>query len=252
MRRLATTTMLAAALSLAASPLLAQVSTGRQRPERPAPDRRDERPESHQRWFFMTGAGMMTGGDLLRVKFEGTISLDPPGGPRFESRDFTLTADEGFDLAVAIGYRLHERWWLRANLSTAQVGLTALAQVGQGAGVYRWDNLNVTATGLDTELRLIRDDSFPYVVAGAMAILVSGIADDGYDQTAVGARFGAGYEQHLWPGWGLRLEVRNNLVALDFDDYRPPVATTTYPNLAVETKSPHHFWEILLLLQGGF
>jgi hypothetical protein len=253
MTRLAIATLATAVTLLVASPLSAQVATGRQRPA-PPPEAADQdlRIAPERRWFFMTGAGVMTGGDLLRITLDGTVGFDPPGGPAFESRDFTLTMDEGVDLAVAIGYRLHERWWLRANLSTAQVDLTALAQVGQGSGVYRWDQLNVVATGLDTEFRLIRDDSYPYLVGGAMALLVNGVEDDGYDQTALGIRFGGGYQQALWPDWGLRLEIRNNLASLDFADYRPPVTGPTYPNLTVETKSPQHFWEILLLLQGGF
>ena len=240
---------------LQAGPAWAQVDTGRHRPVRPQAEEPVQRPfvDSGQRWFVMTGAGLLASGDLFRVRAEGTVGFEAPGGPGFLSNDFVVTVDETIDLAVALGYRLRERFWLRANLSTAQAALTALARTGQGAEVHRWDQLNLLIIGLDVEFRLVKADSYPFLLAGSTAVLARGVNDDDLDQDRLAWRFGFGYQQGLLPAWGLRAEIRNNLVNLDFGSYRPPVATDElYPNLAIEDQAPHHFWELLLLLHGSF
>lgn len=253
-RSLAVLSLLGLAL-LQAGSTRAQVETGRHRPVRPQEEEPVQRPflDAGQRWFVMAGAGMLASGDLFRVRAEGTVGFEAPGGPGFLSNDFVVTVDETIDLAVALGYRLHERFWLRANLSTAQAALTALARTGQGAEVHRWDQLNLLITGLDVEFRLVEADSYPYLLAGSTAVLARGVADDGLDQDRLAWRFGFGYQQDLLPDWGLRAEIRNNLVSLDFGSYRPPVATDDlYPNLTIADTTPHHFWELLLLLHGSF
>ena len=252
-RRLATMVLLLALLA-AMQPALAQTSSGRHRPQRPeTAETSAVDAASGHRWSFMAGAGVMAGGDVFRVDGDATVRFAAPGGPAFEAREFVVTLDEAIDLALALGYRLDDRAWLRLNLSTAKMDMVALARFGQSAAVYRWDQLNVIQTGLDLEYQLVRDRSYPYLVGGAGLAIVRGAQDDGYDHADLSLRFGAGYHQHLLPAWGLRAEVRNNLVGMDVGAYLPPVPEgSPYPNVTVKDFGPHHFWEILLMMQGTF
>lgn len=252
-RRLATLAVLLA-LQPAFNQALAQTTSGRHRPQRPEPAvAASQDPAAGHRWFFMAGGGVMAGGDVFQVVGDATATYAAPGGPSFEAREFVVTLDEAIDLALALGYRLSDRVWLRLNLSTAKMDLVALARVGQTAAVHRWDQLDVVHTGLDAEYRLVHDRSYPYVIGGVGLAAVRGARDEGLDHTDMSLRFGAGYQQYLLPAWGLRAEVRNNLVGLDFGDYVPPVPEgMAFPNSALQDKGPHQFWEILVAMQGTF
>jgi len=234
--------------------LSAQATTGRHRPARTEALASVENVlATEPRWFVTAGAGVLAGGDLFRVQFDGTVGLAPPQGPSFQSNDFVVTFDESFAMAVGVGYRLHELLWLRLNLATAQAGLTALAQAGQSARTYRWDQLNIVLWGLDAELRLVRQRDYPYLLGGCALIVADGVAEDQYDQTQTSLRFGGGYQKHLLPAWGLRAEVRADVLSLAFADYRPEVTSgDIYPTISVDEKSPHYFWELILALHGSF
>lgn len=240
---------------LLAAQLPAQTSTGRHRRtesvEPAAPDTDPSRPSN---WYVMPGAGMMTSGDLIRITTAGAsgIPWDPPGGAPFTSSDFVLTLDESVDLAVTLGRRLADRFWLRFDFSAAQLPITALARVGESASVYRWDELSVLLLGLSVEYRLMEAPSFLYLLGGSGVTSVSGNSSDDYDQSLVNLRLGGGYHLNLGQGWGLRLEIRDTLQSLDLTGYQPPVEGDRYPDMQVEELGPQHFVEIILGLNGSF
>jgi hypothetical protein len=245
------------ALGLLATGAVAQTSTGRHRTERPAeePPPREDFDDTARSWSFHAGAGALAAGDLARVRTAGSAGIpwDPPGGPEFNSDSFTLTLDESILLALGVGHRLSDRVWVRAAVSLAQLDVAARARVGQSAEVYRWDQLAVLLAGLDAELRLVRSPSYFYLVGGASLVRLSGQEGDQLDDTGVALRVGAGYHQRLAPGWGLRVEVRNNLAAIDRADLAVPVAGEgVSPDLRVEDSGTDHFWEILASLQTTF
>ncbi len=254
--RIAFVLLVAVAQGLTATDLWGQAVSGRRRAgptvaDESPPDGRDDRP----RWFFALGAGAMASGDLFRVQTRDLTSTNwqAPGGPSFNSRDFVVTLDENIALAVAMGRRMSERSWVRLSLSTAQVDMTALARVGQGAEIYRWDRMDLVVLGLDFEYRLISQARYPYLLGGGALIAASGAADDAIDQTRIAARVGGGYHVQLNPIWGLRAEARGHLATLTFDDYEPPVAEGyALPEIATSSNTPHQFWEILLMLHAVF
>ncbi len=248
---------LAILVCLLAGPLLAQTSTGRHRrtavEEEPLPTEATE--TTSKRWYFMPGAGLMTSGDLARIRTTGggDQTWQPPGGIPFASDDFVLTLDESIALAVTVGRRLGSHFSLRLDLSAAQLPMAALARVGELAGVFRWDELAVVMLGLTTEYRFMQEPSYLYVLAGGTATQVSGNLSDDYDQTRPGLRFGGGFHQHLGSDWGLRLEIRDTVQMLEFADYRPPVPEgAPYPGVQVEDLGPQHMVEILISLHGSF
>lgn len=247
--RLATGLALLACLVAACqtSPLSAQVDTGRRRAVASAPTRHPAPQDGAQPgWFFAAGFGLMTGGDLFQVRHRQTVSWLAPSGSQFLSNDFVVTLDEDIDLAVTAGRRLGDRTWLRLHLSSAAIAMTALARIGQGAEVHRWDTLNVVILGLDLEYRLVQQPHFPYLLAGGAAVAVRGSQERDTDQSRLGVRFGAGYHFRLNPLWGLRLEARDNLLHLDFRGYEPPVAAGFDQAATLSERTPDHLWEILI------
>lgn len=241
-------------LAVAASPLSGQVSTGRHQ-ARPAEEPAEAiwADAGEAVWTFAAGAGILAGGDLFRLVSENAPRWLTPAGASFSSRDLTVTLDEDLVLAVAFGRRLGDRIWLRGHLGTAQAGLSALAWIGQESEVQAWDNLDVVLVGLDLEYRLTAQPRYPFLVAGAGAVLVKGRADIGYDQARPAVRFGGGYHLRLNRIWGLRAEARNSLSWLGFDDLAPSFAAEAQqPEFLVTEESPHHFWEIVLQFQAGF
>ncbi len=244
------------AAGLLAGSAAAQTSTGRHRVDRS----QEERPEvagfddAGRRWTFTAGAGVMAAGDLVRVRTAGAsgIPWDPPGGEPFNSEAFTLTLDESILVSVGLGHRLSERVWIRATLGLAQLDVAAKARIGQTAEVRRWDQLSVMVAGIDAELRLHRSPSFFYLLGGASVVNLAGDAGDQLDGNEVALRGGAGSHLRLAPGWGLRLEARDNLAALDLSDLEVPVAGTVMPDLTAEDAGTDHVWELLVSMQTAF
>jgi opacity protein-like surface antigen len=212
-------------------------------------------PTASGSWFFMASAGLAASGDVLRVSTEGVsgIPWNPPGGPEFQSEDFTLTLDEAFALSFSLGRRLTSRTWLRADVGLAEMQVTALARVGQTAEVYRWDELAFWRAAVAMEYRFLRRATTPLIMAGVAVVDVAGAVDDGLDQTRLGWRIGAGYNVGLGAGWSLRAEVRDTIVWLQMEDYRPPVGDgADYPNATVENLGPQHLVEALVGVVGEF
>jgi len=238
------------------APASAQTSTGRHRSSatvQAADDSTAAEPE--RTWTLLVGAGLLTSGDLFRVRTTGNsgIPWDPPAGGSFVSSDFTVTLDESIALSASLGRRLADRLWGRLDFSLGQVPMAAIARVGESAAVYRWDELTLHQFALAVEYGLSPEASHPYLLGGVSGVIARGESSDDYDQERVGVRFGAGFRQRLARDWGLRVEIRDSVVALDFADYRPPVVDeAVYPNLTIEEMGPQHLWEILLLLQGWF
>jgi len=236
----------------------AQPTTGRHRADRT--DRQEEATvegydERNGRWALIASAGALAGGDLVRVRTGGSAGIpwDPPGGPEFRSDSFQLTLDESIAVNLGLARRLGERVWLRLGVTAAQLDVAAQARVGQTAEVFRWDQLAVLIAGLDAEYRLVRAPSYFFLATGLSVLRLAGDGDDGLDDTALALRLGAGFHQHLAPGWGLRLEVRDNLAGLDHDGYRPPVVgDTVYPDITLDDAGTDHFWELLVSMQTVF
>ena len=206
-------------------------------------------------WFFMAAAGVAASGDVVRVTTDGDsgIPWDPPGGPEFQSEDFTLTLDEALALSFTLGRRLTSRTWLRADVGLAEMPVTALARVGQTADVYRWDELAFWQASLAVEYRFLPRATTPLVLAGLAVVDVAGAGDDGLDQTRLGWRIGAGYSLGVGAGWSVRAEVRDTIVSLQTDDYRPPVVGgDVYPNATVVDLGLQHLVEAVLGVTGEF
>jgi hypothetical protein len=248
--------LLLAVLLMLGETAVAQTSTGRHRPDRTAPE--PERPsfdEQGARWSLQVGAGLMAAGDLVRVRTAGASAIpwDPPASDPFTSESMALTLDESIVVQAGLGHRVTSRLWLRASIGLAQLDVAVRARIGQTAEVFRWDQIAVLTAGLDAEYRLVRDRSYPYVVAGVGAVRLTAEGDAGLDDTSLALRYGAGYHQHLGPRWGLRLEVRDSLAAYDLDGYRPPVVGgTVYPDATITDAGRDHFWEIAVAMQTVF
>ncbi|HOX26311.1 MAG TPA: hypothetical protein PLL30_06945 [Candidatus Krumholzibacteria bacterium] len=232
----------------------AQTSTGRHR-QLPAESQPEPAARGDGAWFLSAGAGLVTSGDLFRVRTAGQsgIPWDPPAGANFQSDDFAVTLDETIAMALSAGRRLAAPLWARLDLGAAQIDMTAIARVGETADVFRWDQLSIYQAALVAEYRLVDEPSFAYLLGGVAGVLARGEASGDYDQERVGLRFGGGYQQRLAQAWGLRFEVRDTMVSLDFADYRPPVVgEVAYPDVTMEERSPQHLLELLVSLQGGF
>ncbi len=249
-------TCLLLASGLLAGIACAQTSTGRHRVDRTEPEPVDvaEFDDGGGRWFFTAGAGMMAGGDLVRVRTAGAsgIPWNPPGGEPFSSEAFTLTLDESILVSLGLGGRLSDRVWLRGTLGLAQLDVAAKARIGQTAEVRRWDQLAVLVAGLDAEMRLHRSPSYFYLLGGASVVDLAGSGGDQLDGTEVALRVGAGYHLRLAAGWGVRLEARDNLVALDLGDVEVPVDGTVMPDVTTEDAGTDHVWELLVSMQTTF
>ncbi len=252
LRRVVLLLLLLCAVASAAS---AQSTTGRHRRQplvevEPVGDYDD----ADGGFFFMIGGGMMSGGDLVRVRTaDVSRAWDPPGGPEFNSDNYLLTLDESIAISLTLGTRLSNCLWLRADVGFSQLDMVAEARVGESAAVYRWDQMSLVLAGLDLEYRLVRHPSYPYLIGGLAVVVATGDASDAYDESVLAPRIGAGYHMRLDRGWGLRAEIRDTIGSLDFDDYRPPVISDeVYPNIALEDKSPQHFVELLLSIQLAF
>ena len=238
-----------------ASTVSAQSTTGRHRrkpPVEPVPVQGYD--DAEFGFFIMVGGGLMSGGDLVRVRTADVARRwDPPGGPEFQSDNFLLTLDESIAVSVALGARLSDRFWLRGDFGFGQLDMTAEARVGESAEIFQWDQMSLTMAALELECRLVRNPSYPYLLGGLTAIGVRGEGSDDYDETVVAPRVGAGYHLRVDRGWGLRVEIRDALGSLDFSDFRPPVVgDVVYPNIDLEEKDPQHFVEVLLSMQLAF
>jgi len=250
--------LMAVAMLLLVACAMAQTSTGRHRTERPpaATDQENQGDGGADGWtyFVSAGAGLATGGDVARIRTADVSGIlwDPAGGTSFASHNILLTLDENLGLAVGMGRRLSRAFWLRVDGSASTLDLAAEARVGEGMEVYLWDRLSVAMATAALEYRLTDQPSFPYLVAGAGLMVVSGESDDQFDQTRPTVRLGAGYEQRFMAPWSFRVEIRDSITDLDLEDYVPPVEGNLVPDYSLENKGPTHVFELLLTLTGAF
>jgi opacity protein-like surface antigen len=249
--------LLVAALALGTCTSVEAQSTGRhRRTPPPEPTAEEVKAASITRnWAFTLGAGLTASGDLFRVRTTGDSGIPwlPPAGSPFLSDDFRVTLDEDIGLSVGLARRLQERLWLRLDLSSAQMDMTAIARAGQTADIHQWDQLTAVMTIMSLEYRLVHLASFPYLLGGAGVTVVGGEGTSDYDQTRFAWRLGAGYHKDLSQGWGVRGEIRGTFQSLDFADYRPPVdSDTIYPDVTMEDYGITHFWEFMIMIRGEF
>ena len=236
-------------LCLGAASLHAQSDTGRHRDEQVAGEK-----IAFRRWWISAGAGMMTSGDLFKVTVNNGVAIPwlPPAGGEFRSDKYTVTFDEDLDLALSLGLRFSRHLTLRGDLSWASVAATAEARVGQTVELHPYETFTFIMAALGLEARLLATPSTPYLLIGAT--LVDFRADQAaeLDQTQLGARIGVGYEHALGASWTIGLEIRDTIVSLDTEDYRPEAATPSYPEITYTSVTPQHLFEILVQARLSF
>ena len=120
-------------IAMQAEALWAQIPTGRTRTVTTTQEQtQDLSVFQDTNWFLAAGAGVLASGTLFRVASDDPARWQPPGGPVFTSKDFTVLLDEDFCLVLTLGRRLGSRSWVRLNLSSARMNMLARAWVGQG------------------------------------------------------------------------------------------------------------------------
>lgn len=247
--------LVALLLMVAAAAATAQTSTGRHRvePEAEEPDKATESADD-TRFFITVGAGMATGGDLFRIRTAGNsgIRYVPAAGEPFASENVLITLDEALALAAGFGGRIGSHLWYRLDASTATIDVAAEARIGEGAQAYRWDRLSFVHVAAGLEYRLVSAPSFPYVTAGVGLMSITADTDEQFDQTQPSLRAGAGYQLTFTREWSLRVEIRDSIASLDFEDYTPPVVGSQLPDFTLEDKGPTHAFELVLQLAGSF
>lgn len=205
------------------------------------------------RWWFAAGAGMATSGDLFTATVAGgPAAWLPPAGGQFNADRFIVTLDEDLAVAVAGGYRLGSRWILRADVSWARLDATAEARAGQTVTLHPYDRLGLLQLSLAAEIRLIRTRCYPYLVAGAVAVVVDAEYASELDQTVLGPRLAVGYLHAFAERWGVRLEVRDTIVSIDTENHRTEPAAGFEPAVTYERVGTQHLFELLALVHLGF
>ena len=237
------------ALCLGATSLQAQSDTGRHRAEPVASEE-----NTFRRWWIAAGAGVMTSGDLFKVTVDNGVAIPwlPPAGGEFRSDKFTVTFDEDLDLALSLGLRFSRHLTLRGDLSWASVAATAEARVGQTVELYLYENFTFIMAALGLEMRLLATPSTPYLLIAAALVDFRADQAKELDQTQLGARIGVGYEHALGANWTIGVEIRDTIVSLDTEDYRPEAATPSYPEITYTPITPQHVFEILAQARLSF
>ncbi len=230
-----------------------QVDTGRHRPQAVAVADTG-RAGQPSRVEAAIGVGMLTSGDLLRVRTAAGSGIPwaPPGGSSFVSDEYLLTIDEDVAFSLMVKYDLTRWLAVRADGSTARVSVTAKAHSGEVVNLHQWDTVTLSMLGLAIEGKLVQQPSYPYLLAGVAYVSLSGHGGEGFDQSRLALRFGAGYHHDLGQRLGLRVEARNTLQQFKFSDYVPPVDGAILPNYTIEERGPQQLWELLLGLTGRF
>jgi hypothetical protein len=202
-------------------------------------------------WSLAIGAGVMASGDVIKVRVNSGNDLvwRPPAGGEFSSERFTVTLDEAVQIALSGAWRPARRLWLRGDLSWARQKAAALALVGQTVEPFLYDEWDVILAGLAVEYRLTQDRTYPYALVGGVLAVVRSRHDSAVDQDRWSLRLGAGLNHDIDRRWSLRIEVRDTLVDLDLEDYRPTAAGVPNPNLSIQTSQPQQFWEIFAAIR---
>jgi hypothetical protein len=204
-------------------------------------------------WHIGLNLGADSSGDLFRVRaLNGSQPWDPEGGTAFSSEDFVVTLDEGFAYGVAIQRDLGTWLAIRADATFTRLPMTAEARVGETVRIYEYDDLSIATYGAGVEASLTRGRNHPFVSAGAGVTVVNGSRADEYDQTVMAASVGVGYQQAVSPALALRLEIRDTIQSIDFEDYRPPTSRQPYPTVTVDNLGPQHILGVTAGLVAGF
>ena len=228
----------------------AQSDTGRSQVPQPTEANAGLQPS---RWWLAAGAGMATSGDLFKVSVAGgPARWLPPAGGSFQSDLFIVTLDEDVAVAMTVGYRLSSHVALRGDLSWSRLNATAEARAGQTVSLYPYERLSLLGLALVAEVPLIRTPSYPYLLAGGAVVLVDAENADELDQNVFGPRLGLGYLHAFDQRWGLRLEIRDTIVAIDTEDHRTEPAAGFEPDVTYTRIKPQHLFELLLQIDLGF
>ena len=228
----------------------AQSDTGRTKAPQPTPANAGLQAS---RWWFTAGAGVATSGDLFKVSVAGGPALWlPPAGGSFPADLFVVTLDEDLAVAATVGYRLSSHIALRGDLSWSRLNATAEARAGQTVSLYPYERLGLLELALVAEVPLIRTPSHPYLLAGGAVVLVDAENADELDQNVFGPRLGVGYLHAFDQRWGLRLEIRDTIVAIDTEDHRTEPASGIEPDVTYTRIEPQHLFELLLQINLGF
>lgn len=253
-RAAATATLAVALLMADVLPALAQErgDTGRRRPPRPAqvqparpgPDAPIATPpalaDDPDRWLGGIAVGVADAGDLFRVQTltGAPAAWGPPGEVEFRASRFTATADPGLEIAAHLARRLGRgRWWLRAELARGSGDVAAEALFGQDGDVLLYDRATFLSAGLGLEARLTAWPSHPYAVLGLTVCQLSAERYDDLSAAAVGPHLGLGYRQRLGRAFA-GLEVGLARIAMDFNEFRPPVAEAPEPKIRYDADGP--------------
>ena len=228
----------------------AQSDTGRsQAPQPAAADAGLQTP----RWWLAVGAGVATSGDLFKVSVAGGPAFWlPPAGGSFPADRFVVTLDEDVAVAATVGYRLSSYVALRGDLSWSRLNATAEARAGQTVSLYPYEQLSLLMLALVAEVPLIRTPSHPYLLAGGAVVLVDAVYAEELDQNVIGPRVGLGYLHAFDRRWGLRLEIRDTIVAIDTEDHRTEPAAGFEPDVTYTRIEPQHLFELLVQVHLGF
>ncbi len=187
--------------------------SGRTKPPRPAGA------ETDTPWNLQVRGGMLSGGDLFKVRTEITRTWMSPAGSAFTSDKYTVTLDEGFLMSLGAVYELNPKLRLRCDLEWAQVDAAALARTGQTAQAYKYDEVSFVNVSFGVEAPLTSARSHPFLTAGLVVSRVSGM-DDVLDRTGVGGRIGIGFEYGMNSFWSLRVEATDTFMQIETADYQ--------------------------------
>lgn len=229
--------------------------TGRKRPPPPAPkvapppDAAPEFVAGGERWIAGLGFGTVDAGDLFRVETVSGAALPwgEVGRPGFTASRFTATIDPGSALSAFAGRRLGGgRWWLRGDLARGTSDVAAVALLGQGGEIFHFDRLTFLTAGLGAEARLTAFPSHPYASLGLTICRITADRARELEQSGVGFHVALGYRQRLG-GALLAVETKLQRIAIDINEFRPPVSTGAEPAVVYEPVDDLWLFEIRLI-----
>jgi hypothetical protein len=209
-------------------------------------------PTAHRAgWGLSFGGGVLAGGDLFRVVNDLTVNWSAPGAAAadFNAKRFTATLDEAGALAVGFTRRLGARSWLRVDLASGEMKVTALANDSQTVTPVPYDQLTLLLLSLSWEQRLLDTRLQPYLAGGVSWLDLQG-ASEALTQSRTGIRAAIGLSYRLLERGNVRLEVADNVISVDSEGIP---AESGFPASARFTEQgPQHLFALSLQLEFIF